>query len=71
MFDTAAYRHRIGYDGALDPTPHGRVTLADMRLIVTEHRQRQEQTLAGPAERHAALRTHFGIVLDEPRPSFS
>lgn len=44
-------------------TPEGRVSLSDMRLIVTDRGQRQERELAGPAEYETVLREHFGIAL--------
>ena len=45
-------------------TPDGRITLSDMRLIVTQHGQRQEHELADEAEVQAVLSEHFGIDLD-------
>ena len=44
-------------------TPEGRVTLSDMRLIITTDGQRQERLLAGPDEYAAQLRKYFGIEL--------
>ena len=44
--------------------PDGRITLSDMRLITTVHGQRSERLLEREADWHAALREHFGIVLD-------
>ena len=44
--------------------PHGRVTLSGTRLIVTSNGRKEEQVLASEAAWHAALRDHFGIVLD-------
>jgi N-hydroxyarylamine O-acetyltransferase len=49
-------------------TPDGRITLSDMRLIVTAGGTRQERLLADDAEYHAALRRYFGIVLESPSP---
>ncbi|MGQ5791160.1 arylamine N-acetyltransferase family protein [Serratia sp. IR-2025] len=46
------------------PTEHGRVTLSDMKLIVTEDHQRHETTLHSEEERRAALWQHFAIDLD-------
>lgn len=43
-------------------TPGGRVTLSDMRLIMTEEGTRREVPLS-EAEYTAALDTHFGILL--------
>jgi N-hydroxyarylamine O-acetyltransferase len=45
-------------------TPNGRVTLAGTRLIVTSNGTKLEQSVAGEAEWHAALRDRFGIVLE-------
>jgi N-hydroxyarylamine O-acetyltransferase len=44
-------------------TPAGRISLSDMRLIVTEQGQRTERELTGEAEYEATLREHFGIDL--------
>jgi len=44
-------------------TEAGRVTLSDMKLIVTTQSERQERTLADQAEYAAALRQYFGIDL--------
>jgi N-hydroxyarylamine O-acetyltransferase len=43
------------------PTPRGRITLCEMRLIRSEGGARSEQELADEAEYLTALRTHFGI----------
>jgi N-hydroxyarylamine O-acetyltransferase len=45
------------------PTPQGRVTLSNTRLIITAGGKKEEHALATDAEWHAALREHFGIVL--------
>lgn len=46
------------------PTPAGRVTLSDLRLITTRNAgERAEQELAGEDEYATALREHFGIVM--------
>lgn len=45
------------------PTPTGRVTLSDNRLIVTADGARRESPLADDPAYTAALREHFGIVL--------
>jgi N-hydroxyarylamine O-acetyltransferase len=45
-------------------TPDGRITLSDMRLIVTNAGERRQHDLADEAEVQAALREHFGIELD-------
>jgi N-hydroxyarylamine O-acetyltransferase len=44
-------------------TATGRITLSDNRLIVTTAGTREEHLLTSAAERTAALRDHFGIVL--------
>lgn len=44
-------------------TPDGRVTLADMKLIVTRNGSREERVLRSQEEWNALLREHFGIVL--------
>jgi N-hydroxyarylamine O-acetyltransferase len=41
--------------------PEGRVTLSEMRLILTEGRERHERELAGDQEYAEALRERFGI----------
>lgn len=45
-------------------TPRGRITLADLTLIVTQDGRRTEQVLTGEAERAAVLRERFGIDVD-------
>jgi N-hydroxyarylamine O-acetyltransferase len=42
---------------------NGRVTLSDMRLIVTEGRERRERVLADEAEYIAVLAEEFGIKM--------
>lgn len=44
-------------------TEDGRITLADLRLIVTGNGERRERDLAGEVEFSAALREHFGVAL--------
>lgn len=44
-------------------TPEGRVTLSDMRLIITANGQRQETSLQDQAEYTQALWEYFGIDL--------
>ena len=44
-------------------TSDGRITLSNMRLIVTHGSSRQETDLHSEAEWHAALKTHFRVVL--------
>ncbi|MCG3121160.1 MAG: N-hydroxyarylamine O-acetyltransferase [bacterium] len=46
-------------------TPEGRVTLSDMRLIITTNGQRQETILQDQAEYTQALWEYFGIDLTE------
>jgi len=45
-------------------TPEGRITLSDMKLIITRGGQKEEQELASDEEWQAALRVHFDVVLD-------
>ena len=47
----------------LGATPEGRVTLSEMKLIVTRNGQREERSLASEAERSAVLEEQFGIRL--------
>lgn len=47
-------------------TPDGRITLSDMRLIVSTGGARHERVLRDQAEYAAALRQHFGIELGGP-----
>lgn len=44
-------------------TPTGRVTLADMRLIVTNNGDREERLLRSEEEYRSALREYFNLVL--------
>lgn len=43
-------------------TPDGRITVADMKLIVTKSGVRTETELGSVADREEALREHFGIL---------
>jgi N-hydroxyarylamine O-acetyltransferase len=43
-------------------TPAGRVTLSDMRLIITQNGERQEKILASQEEYAKALRKYFGVL---------
>jgi len=43
--------------------PDGRITLSDMRLIITSGGIRREQVLASEVDWRAALRDHFDVVL--------
>lgn len=45
-------------------TEDGRITVSEMRLIVTIHGEKQERELASSEEWAAALREHFGIELE-------
>jgi N-hydroxyarylamine O-acetyltransferase len=45
-------------------TPAGRVTLSDMRLIITKSGERQERMLVSQEEYAKALREYFGFKLD-------
>src|ERR1041384_6884388 len=44
-------------------TEEGRITVSEMRLIITEHGVKQERELASKEEWRAALRRYFGIEL--------
>lgn len=44
-------------------TPEGRITLSEMKLIVTRNCGREEQTLTSDGERVAVLREQFGVEL--------
>jgi N-hydroxyarylamine O-acetyltransferase len=44
-------------------TPAGRVTLSDMRLIITKSGERQERMLASREEYANALREYFGVLI--------
>jgi len=44
-------------------TEAGRVTLSDLKLIITQNGARQEHALAGEDDFRAVLREHFGVVL--------
>jgi N-hydroxyarylamine O-acetyltransferase len=44
-------------------TTDGRVTLSEMRLIITRNGERQERLLTNEEEYAAMLREHFGVVL--------
>ena len=44
-------------------TPEGRITLSEMKLIVTRNGQREERSLVSEAERRAVLEQQFGIRL--------
>ena len=49
-------------------TPDGRITISDMKLIVTLRDERRELLLSGPEEYMATLREHFGIELPYNSP---
>lgn len=44
-------------------TEDGRITLSDMRLIITSQSGRHEQTLMTDDDYRAALQKHFGVVM--------
>ena len=44
-------------------TPEGRVTLSEMKLIVTRGGEREERILSSETERIHALQEHFGVIL--------
>jgi len=44
-------------------TPHGRISLSDMRLIVIENRVRSERQITSQKEYSEVLREQFGIVM--------
>lgn len=46
-------------------TPDGRVTLSEMRLIITRNGERQERTLKNEEEYAAVLREYFGVALND------
>jgi N-hydroxyarylamine O-acetyltransferase len=46
-------------------TPDGRITLAGLRLSVTQNGQREERMLQGQAELRACLCERFGVEFDE------
>lgn len=43
--------------------PDGRITLSDMRLVITSGGMRQEHVLASEEDWRSALRDYFGVVL--------
>ncbi|MBI4314639.1 MAG: arylamine N-acetyltransferase, partial [Chloroflexi bacterium] len=45
-------------------TPDGRISLSNRQLIITRNGRRQERELATDDDCAAALREHFGIVLE-------
>ena len=44
-------------------TPEGRITLSEMKLIVTRGGEREERILSSETERIHALQEHFGVIL--------
>jgi N-hydroxyarylamine O-acetyltransferase len=44
-------------------TPEGRITLSEMKLIVTRNGEREERSLASEEEWNSILRKRFGILL--------
>jgi len=49
-------------------TPGGRITVTGMRMIVTDRGEKQEREFESHEEWLAALRTHFGIELENTTP---
>ena len=45
-------------------TPDGRITLSDMKLVITRNGNKEERTLCSEEEWRAALRQHFDVVLE-------
>jgi N-hydroxyarylamine O-acetyltransferase len=45
-------------------TEDGRITVSEMRLIITAHGEKQERELVSQDEWKAALREHFGVELE-------
>lgn len=52
-------------------TAEGRVSLSDLRLITTSHRQREERELADEAEYAELLHQRFGIGAKVPQETFA
>ena len=46
-------------------TPDGRVTLSEMRLIITSNSERQERALKNEEEYAEVLREYFGAALND------
>lgn len=46
-------------------TEDGRITVSEMRLIITAHGEKQERELCSREEWKAALREHFGVDLEQ------
>jgi N-hydroxyarylamine O-acetyltransferase len=44
-------------------TKHGRITLADSKLIITRDGRKEESSITSEKQWHASLKRHFGIVL--------
>ena len=44
-------------------TPDGRITLSDMKLIITSNGTKHERILSGEDERRAVLKEYFGVEL--------
>ena len=49
-------------------TPEGRITLANMRLIVSRDGQREEELLATEDDVRRCLREAFGVELEKDAP---
>jgi len=46
-------------------TEYGRITVSEMRLIITTHGEKQERELGNDEEWKAALLDHFGVELEQ------
>jgi N-hydroxyarylamine O-acetyltransferase len=46
-------------------TEDGRITVSEMRLIITRHAEKQERELMSKEEWEAALREYFGVELEQ------
>jgi N-hydroxyarylamine O-acetyltransferase len=49
-------------------TPDGRITLSEMKFIITSNGHREERVLKSEQERAALLQGHFGIIEPAPLP---
>jgi N-hydroxyarylamine O-acetyltransferase len=45
-------------------TPDGRITLSDMKLVITRNGNKEERTLCSEEEWRTALREYFDVMLD-------
>ncbi len=58
------HSHFLGRDICSRVTPGGRITLAGMKLIESDHGRRSERVLTSDQEYQTVLREQFGVVLD-------